>query len=63
MSFGILRSSFETKIREKAKLYYMDRDHFIVYIKTDHIYKYIAEYIQTRFDTTNYWLERQLSKG
>ena len=42
------------KFREKAKLYYMGRNHFFVYIKTDHIiYKGVAEYVETRFDTTN----------
>ena len=29
----------------------MDTDSFIVYIKTDDIYKDIAEDIETRFDT------------
>ena len=36
---------------EKAKLCYMDTDSFIVYIKTDDIYKDIAEDAETRFDT------------
>ena len=39
------------KYDEKAKLYYMDTDSFIVYIKTDDIYKDIAEDVETRFDT------------
>ena len=34
---------------EKAKLRYMDTDIFIVYIKTDDIYKDIAEDVETRF--------------
>ena len=29
----------------------MDRDRFIVYIKTDVIYEDIAEDVETRFDT------------
>ena len=29
----------------------MDTDNFIVYIKTDDIYKDIAEDVETRFDT------------
>ena len=33
---------------EKAKLRYMDTDIFIVYIKTDDIYKDIAEDVETR---------------
>ena len=39
---------------EKAKLCYMDTDNFIVYIKTDNIYKDIVEDGETRFDTSNY---------
>ena len=35
----------------------MDTDSFIVYIKTDYIYKDIAEDVETRFDTSNYDLE------
>ena len=45
------------KYGEKAKLCYMDTDSFIVYIKTDDIYKDIAEDVETRFDTSNYELE------
>ena len=41
------------KHREKAKLSYMVTDSFIVYIKIDEIYKDIAEYVETRFDTSN----------
>ena len=37
---------------EKAKLCYMDTDSFIVYIKTDDIYKDIAEDVETSFDTS-----------
>ena len=48
---------------EKPKLCYMDTDSFIVYIKTDYIYKDIAEDFETRFDTWNYELDRPLPKG
>ena len=46
----------------------MDTDSFFVYIKTDDIYKDIAEDVETRFDTSSYELEcnsidRPLSKG
>ena len=37
----------------------MDTDSFIVYIKTDDIYKDI----ETRFDNSNYELDRLLPKG
>ena len=39
------------KHSEKAKLCYMDTDSFFVYIKTDGIYKDIAEDFETRFDS------------
>ena len=48
----------KTKCSEKAKLYYMDTDSFHVYIKTDHIYKDIAEDVKTGFDTSNSDLDR-----
>ena len=41
----------------------MDTDSFLVYIKTDYIYKDIAEDIETRFDTSNDELDRPLPKG
>ena len=46
----------------------MVTDSFIVYLKTDDIYKDIAEDVKTRFDTSNYELEcnfidRVLLKG
>ena len=41
----------------------MDTDSFIVYLKTDNIYKDIAEDVKTRFDTSNYELDRLLPKG
>ena len=41
----------------------MDRDSFIVYIKTDHIYKDIAKDVETRFHTLNQELDRSLPKG
>ena len=42
------------KYGENAKLCYMDTDSFIVHVKTDDIYKDIAEDVETRFDTSNY---------
>ena len=46
------------KYCENAKFCYMDADSFMVYIKTDNIYKDIAEDVETRFDTSNYELDR-----
>ena len=37
--------------------------YFIVYIKTDYIYKDIAEDVETRFDTSNYESDRPSPKG
>ena len=41
----------------------MDTDTFIVYIKTEHIQKDIGEDVETRFDTSNYEVDRLLPKG
>ena len=41
----------------------MDIDSFIAYVKTDDIYKNIGEDVETRFDTLNFELDRQLPKG
>ena len=50
------------KYGEKAKLCFMDTDSFIVYIKTDNTYKDIAEDVKTRFDISNYELDKPLTK-
>ena len=42
---------------------YIDTDSFIVFIKPNNIYKNIAEDVETRFDTSNYELDRPLPKG
>ena len=44
----------------KPKLCYIDADSFIVQIKTDDIYKDIAEDVETRFETSNYELDKPL---
>ena len=41
----------------------MDTDSFIVQVKTDDIYKDIAEDVETRFDTSNFEIDRPLPKG
>ena len=51
------------KYGEKSKLCYMDTDILIVHIKTDDIYKDISENVETRFNTSNYELDRSLTKG
>ena len=51
------------KYCEKAKLCYMDADSFIVYIKTNDIYQVIGEDVESKFDTSNYELDRPFPKG
>ena len=43
---------------EKAKLWIHGYGHFIVYIDTDDIYKNFTEDVETRFDTSDYELDR-----
>ena len=50
-------------MQRKAKLCYMDTGSFIVYVKTEHICIDIAKDVEPRFDTSNYKLERPLTKG
>ena len=47
---------------EKAKLCYMHTDSFIVYIKTEDINSDIAKDVETRFDTSNFELDRPFPK-
>ena len=51
------------KYGENAKLCYMDTDSFIVHVKTDDIYKDIAEAVEARFDTSSFQIDRPLPKG
>ena len=41
----------------------MDTNSFISHVKADDIYKDIAEDVETRFDTSNFELDRPLPKG
>ena len=51
------------KYGEKSKLCYMNTGSFFVYLKTDGIYKGIAEDNGTRFETSNYDLDIPIPKG
>ena len=42
------------KYGDKARLCYMDTDSFIMHIKTEDFYKYIANDVERLFDTSNY---------
>ena len=48
------------KYGDNVKLYYMDIDSFIMHIKTD-LFKYIADDVEKRFDTSNYEVNRSLT--
>ena len=50
------------KYWEHGKLCYMDTDSFTVHVKTDDIYKCIAEDVETRFNTSNFEIDRPLPK-
>ena len=50
------------KYCEKVKLCCMDTG-FVAYIKTEDIYRDIEEDVETRFDFSNYKLDRPLPKG
>ena len=50
------------KYGEKSKLCNMDTDSFIVYIKTDDIHKDIPVDVKTRFNTSDYELNKPLPK-
>ena len=41
----------------------MDKDSFIVQVKTDDIYKGITEDVKTRFGTSHFELDKSLPKG
>ena len=49
-------------VKSKIVLYEY-RHGFIVYIKTNDIYKEVVEDVETRFDTSNYELDSFLTKG
>ena len=48
-------------LKKQNCVIYMDTDSFIVYLRTDDIYKDIAKDVETTFDTSNVILSRLLS--
>ena len=48
---------------KKVKLCYMNTDSFVVYMKTDDVYKNVWEDVGTRFGATNYELDKLLPEG
>ena len=61
--YGFWYDYIKPKYDKKAKLCYRDTDNFIVHVKTDDIYKDVAEDVEKRFDTSNYEIDRPLPKG
>ena len=51
------------KYGEKAKLCFMNTDSFIIFLKAEDIYVDIAKDVETRFDISNYELDKSLAKG
>ena len=44
----------KTKYQDNAKLCYMDKDSFIIHIKTEDFYKDTPSDVEKRFDTSKY---------
>ena len=53
----------KSKYQDNAKLCYMDTDSFIIRVKTKDFYGDIANDVKKWFDTSNYDVDRSLSKG
>ena len=51
------------KYNDNVKLCYMDMGSFIMNIKTNNFYKDISNDVETRFDTSNYEVNRPLPTG
>ena len=49
------------KYGENTKLCYMGTDRFVLHVKRDDSYKNIVEDVETRFDTSNFELDRPLA--
>ena len=52
-----------SKYQNNVKLCYMDTDSFLINIKTEDFYKDITDDAETRFDTSNYEVNRPLPRG
>ena len=51
------------KYGENTKLCYTYTDSFIVHVKADGVYKDTAKVFETRFETSNFEVDKLLSKG
>ena len=57
--YGFWYDYLKPKYGENVKLCYSDTDSIIVYVKTDHVHKHIAEDV----DTLNYEVDKPWAKG
>ena len=62
LMYGFWYDYVKTKYDENVKLCHIYTDSFIFHVKTDDIYKDIAEYVETRFNTSNFESGRPLPK-
>ena len=62
MSFGMITWK-QNMVKRQSYAIWIQTLYIMVYIKADDIYKYIAEDVETRFDTSNYELSRPIPKG
>ena len=60
MSFGMIMENQNMLKKQNCVLWIQNG--LIVYIKTDNIYRGIAKDFEARFDTSNYKLDRPLTK-
>ena len=59
--YGFLYDYVKPKYGENEKIFHMDMESFIL-VKTDHTYKDITEDVETKFNTSNFELDRPLPK-
>ena len=61
--YDIWHDYIKEKYDNKATLWYIDTDSFIMCIKTEDFHNDIAKDVKQRFDASNYKVERPLLKG
>ena len=59
--YGFWYDYVKKKYNENAKRCYMETSRFIFHVKA--VYKDIAEFVETRFDTSNFGVDRPSPKG
>ena len=61
--YEIWYAYLKRKYGENVKFCHMDKDNFIIYVKTDDTYKDIAENVEKRIDVSNQEIDRPSPKG